>query len=141
MLEPLAIHGGTPVRRAPFHRWPVHNEREVGELREVVKRDNWGGFPSPKVKAAQFAQAFAAYQTARFGICTSSGTTALEVALKAAGVKAGDEVIVPALTFMATAAAALSIAAVPVFADVDPETWCIDPDEVERAITPRTKAV
>lgn len=59
------------------------------------------------MRAAQFAQAFASHHTARYGICTTSGTTALQVALKAVGVGPGDEVIVPALTFMATAAAAL----------------------------------
>lgn len=141
MSETLAIDGGTPVRRAPFHPWPVHDEREVEALREVVESGNWGGFPSPNVKAAQFAQAFAAYQTARFGICTSSGTTALEVALKAAGVRAGDEVIVPALTFVATAAAPLYMGAVPVFVDIDPDTWCLDPAKVEKAITERTRAL
>ena len=137
----LAIEGGTPVRSRPFPSWPVWDEREVQAVREVVESGNWGGFPSPNVRASQFAQEFASYHTARYGICTSNGTTALEVALKAAGVKPGDEVIVPALTFMATAAAALSIAAVPVFVDVDPGTWCIDPDQVEKAVTPRTKAV
>jgi L-glutamine:2-deoxy-scyllo-inosose/3-amino-2,3-dideoxy-scyllo-inosose aminotransferase len=63
------------------------------------------------------------------------------VALKAAGVGRGDEVIVPALTFVATPAAALYMGAVPVFVDIHPETWCVDPDDVERAITPRTKAI
>ncbi len=141
MSDALAIDGGAPVRTTPFHRWPVFDEREVEALREVVESGNWGGFPSPNVQAARFAEAFAAYQTARFGVCTSSGTTAIEVALKAAGVRAGDEVIVPALTFVATAAAALYMGAAPVFADIDADTWCVDPDAVERAITERTKAV
>lgn len=139
--QQLAIRGGTPVRRKPFPPWPVFDEREVRAVQEVVESGNWGGFPSPNVKASQFAQAFASYHTARYGICASNGTTALEVALKAAGVRPGDEVIVPALTFTATAAAALYIGAVPVFADVDPGTWCIDPDEVEKAITGKTAAV
>src|SRR3990170_4851172 len=141
MSERLAIDGGPPVRSRPFPSWPVHDEREVEALREVVESGNWGGFPSPNVKAAQFAEAFASHQTARFGICTSSGTTAIEVALKAAGLRAGDEVIIPALTFVATAAAPLYKGAVPIFADVEPDTWCLDPAQVERAITERTKAV
>ncbi len=141
MPEALAIDGGTPVRRISFPSWPVHDEREVEALREVVESGNWGGFPSPNVKAAQFAEAFAASQTARHGICTSSGTTALEVALKAAGLRPGDEVIVPALTFVATAAAPLYMGAVPVFVDVDPDTWCIDPNDAEKAITDRTRAI
>jgi dTDP-4-amino-4,6-dideoxygalactose transaminase len=139
--QQLAINGGAPVRSRPFPSWPVHDEREVQAVKEVVESGNWGGFPSPNVKASEFAQAFASYHTARYGICTSNGTTALEVALKAAGVKPGDEVIVPPLTFMATAAAALYIGAVPVFADIDPDTWCLDPDEVEKAITIKTRAV
>ncbi len=141
MPETLAIDGGRPLRREPFPAWPVHDEREVQAIREIVESGNWGGFPSPNVRAAQFAQAFASYHTARYGICTTSGTTALEVALKAAGVQPGDEVIVPALTFVATAAAALCIGAVPVFVDIDPDTWCIDPDEVEKAVTERTRAI
>lgn len=141
MPEALAIDGGTPVRREPFPAWPVHDERELQAVQEVVESGNWGGFPSPNARAAEFAQAFASYHTARYGICTTSGTTALEVALKAAGVGPGDEVVVPALTFTATAAAALSIGAVPVFVDVDPDTWCIDPDEAEKAVTERTRAI
>jgi dTDP-4-amino-4,6-dideoxygalactose transaminase len=140
-MQQLAIEGGTPIRTKLFPSWPVYDEREVRAVRQVVESRNWGGYPSPNVKADQFAQVFASCHTARYGICTSSGTTAIEVALKAAGVGTGDEVIVPALTFMATAAAALYIGAVPVFADIDPDTWCISPDEVEEAITDRTKAV
>jgi dTDP-4-amino-4,6-dideoxygalactose transaminase len=139
--ERLAIDGGTPVRSAPFPSWPQHDEREVEALREVVESGNWGGFPSPNVHAARFAEAFASHQDARFGVCTASGTTALEVALKASGVRAGDEVIMPALTFVATAAAALYMGAVPVFVDVDPRTWTIDPELAERAVTERTRAI
>lgn len=141
MSMPLAIEGGVPVRHEPFPSWPIHDEQEVQAVREVLESGNWGGFPSPNVRAARFAQAFASYHTARYGICTTSGTTALQVALKAVSVGPGDEVIVPALTFMATAAAALYIGAVPVFVDVDPDTWCLDPDELEKAISERTRAV
>ena len=141
MSEALAIDGGTPVRTKPFYPWPVHDDREVAALREVVEGGNWGGFPSPNVHAARLAEAFARFQGARYGICTSSGTAAIEVALKAAGVRAGDEVIIPALTFVATAAAALYMGAVPVFADIDPDSWCLDPEEAERAVTSRTKAI
>src|SRR3989304_5705125 len=130
MPAALAIDGGTPVRSTPFHPWPVHGEREVAALREVVESGNWGGFPSPNVKASRFAEAFAAYQTAGHGVCTSSGTTALEVALKAAGVRRGDEVIVPALTFVATGGAPPYTGAVPVFVDVDPATRCIDAGKI-----------
>ncbi len=84
---------------------------------------------------------FAEFQGARHVIPTSSGTTALEVALKALEVGPGDEVIVPAITFAATAYAPLTCNALPVFADVDPETLCIDVESVRRLITPRTRAI
>lgn len=141
MTEKLAVDGGTPVRSKRFHLWPVHDEREIDALREVVESGNWGGFPSPNVNASKFAEAFAAHQGAKFGICTSSGTTAIEVALKAAGLRAGDEVIIPALTFVATAAAALYMGAIPVFVDIDEGTWCLDPEKAEAATTSRTKAI
>ena len=87
MSEKLAVDGGTPVRRKKWPQWPVHDDREVDGLRAVVETGNWGGFPSPNVEAAKFAQAFATYHGAKYGNCTASGTTALEVALKAAGVE------------------------------------------------------
>ncbi|MEX0785759.1 MAG: DegT/DnrJ/EryC1/StrS family aminotransferase [Dehalococcoidia bacterium] len=141
MPTTLAVDGGTPLRSKPFPAWPVHDEREVEALREVVESGNWGGFPSPNEHAARFAEAFASYQTAAFGCCTASGTTAIEVALKAAGVGPGDEVIIPALTFVATAGAPMYMGAVPVFVDVDPDTWCLDPKAAEQAITERTRAI
>lgn len=137
----LAIAGGSPVRTEAWPAWPQYDERERRGLMEVLESRNWGGFPTPNVKAAEFADRFAAYHTARYGICTSGGTTALEVALKSVGVRSGDEVIMPALTFIATASAILSIGAAPVFVDVHPDSWCIDPDLIEEAITERTRAI
>ena len=102
---------------------------------------SWGGYPSPNRKAAEFAAAFAAYQGARFAIPTTSGTSALEVALKALGIGAGDEVIVPAITFAATPYAAVACMARPIFADVSAANACIDPQSVKRLITRRTKAI
>ncbi len=141
MQSKLALLGGTPLRSRPFTRWPVFDERERAELDDVLTSGVWGGHPSPNRKAREFAARFADFQGARFVIPTSSGTTALEAALKALGVGAGDEVIVPAITFAATAYAPLTCLARPVFADVDPETVCIDPDSVRRLITRRTRAI
>ncbi|MGD0227640.1 MAG: DegT/DnrJ/EryC1/StrS family aminotransferase [Terriglobia bacterium] len=95
----------------------------------------------PRSKVAEFQEAFARFQGARYGIACASGTAAIEVALKGLGVGPGDEVIVPAYTFIATASPVLMVNAVPVFADIDYETWNIDPGRVEEAITPRTKAI
>jgi dTDP-4-amino-4,6-dideoxygalactose transaminase len=77
----------------------------------------------------------------RFALSVTNGTAALEAALRAAGVSYGDEVIVPPYTFVATASAVLLVGGIPVFADIDPETYCLDPAAAEAAITPRTKAI
>jgi dTDP-4-amino-4,6-dideoxygalactose transaminase len=140
-MPKLAFKGGDPLRAKPWPAWPQHDEREREYLLRVLDSGNWGGFPSPNVMAGEFAEKFAAYHGANHGICTTGGTTALEVALKAAGLEPGDEVLVPALTFYATAFAALVQGFVPVFIDIDPETWCIDPALIEQHITPRTRAV
>lgn len=141
MPAKLALFGGEPVRRRPFTRWPIFDERERAQLEDVMRSANWGGFPSPNRKASEFAARFAAFQGARFAIPTSSGTTALEVALKALGVGPGHEVIVPAITFCATAYAALACMARPVFADVLADSVCIDPASVKDRITARTHAI
>jgi len=95
----------------------------------------------PGPKAAEFETAFAAYQGARHGILMMNGTVTMEVALKALGIGWGDEVVVPALTFVATAYAPMAAGALPVIVDVEPRTWTIDLDQVEAAVTPRTKAI
>jgi dTDP-4-amino-4,6-dideoxygalactose transaminase len=141
MPSTLAILGGAPVRTRRFTRWPIFDERERAQLSDVLESANWGGFPSPNRKAAELARKFAEFQGARFAIPTSSGTTALELALKALGVGAGDEVIVPAITFAATAYAPVACMARPVFADVDPATACIDPGSVRRLMSHRTRAI
>ena len=133
--------GGDPIRKHPFHQWPVFDSRERAQLDDVLNSASWGGFPSPNRKAAEFSQRFAEFQGARYAMPVSSGTTALETALKALEVGPGDEVIVPAITFAATAYAPLTCNALPVFADVDAETVCIDPESVRKLITPRTRAI
>lgn len=92
-------------------------------------------------EVAAFEEEFAAYCGTRHAIAVNSGTSALHLALLAAGVKAGDEVITTPFTFVATAAAIRYIGAVPVFVDIDPASFCIDPNNIEAAITPRTRAI
>jgi len=135
----LAINGGAPVRTKPFHPWPVWDEREVEALKDVCNSGQWWSIGGRK--CPEFEKRFATYHQARFGVCVPNGTIALEVSLRAAGVKAGDEVIVPPYTFIATASACLMVNAIPVFVDIDPDTYCIDPRRIEEAITEKTKAI
>jgi len=139
MSGKLAINGGTPVRTAPFPAWPVFDEREVGALTEVLYSGAWGCTNGTKVK--EFEEEFAELCGAKHAICLTSGTSALEVALWAAGVEPGDEVIVPPYTFIATASAVVMVGGIPVFVDIEPGTYNIDPTKIEEAITDRTKAI
>ena len=137
-MSQLAIFGGEPVRKTPFVRWPVFDDAERAALNDVLESGIWGGY-SPKV--GEFEQAFAEFHQTQFGVTGSNGTVTLEVALTAAGISAGDEVIVPPISFIATATAVLRVGAVPVFADVDEATCNLDPARIVEAITPRTRAI
>jgi dTDP-4-amino-4,6-dideoxygalactose transaminase len=106
-----------------------------------VRSGQWGGFPEPGVHAGGFESAFAAYQGAAHGVLMVNGTITMEVACKALDIGWGDEVIVPALTFAATAYAPMAAGALPVFVDITPDTWTIDPELAEAAITERTRAI
>jgi histidinol-phosphate/aromatic aminotransferase/cobyric acid decarboxylase-like protein len=107
-MSTLALFGGAPVRRKPFAPWPVFDDTERAAVLDVLESGAWGGY-SPKVSS--FEQAFADYHGARFGISACNGTVTLEAALLAAGVQPGDEVIVPPITFIATATAVLRVGA------------------------------
>ncbi|MGD9537725.1 MAG: DegT/DnrJ/EryC1/StrS family aminotransferase [Alphaproteobacteria bacterium] len=169
MTDPtLALLGGRPVRTRPFVVEPMVDEIEERLVLEAVREknfsryigasapdiettlrltseeadlltDSWHFLGGPHVRA--FAAEFAAVFDVPYAIPVSSATVGLGVALAAAGVGPGDEVIVPAISYTASATAVLLFSAIPVFADVDPETFCLDPAAVEAAITPRTRAV
>jgi dTDP-4-amino-4,6-dideoxygalactose transaminase len=140
-IQSLALLGGEPVRRRPFAPWPQFSRSDVERLVRVVESRHWGGFPLPTPLAAEFGERFAAMHGAQHSLCLVNGTIAISAALQALGIGFGDEVIVPAYTWDGTATAALSIGAVPVFVDVDPDTYCLDTTKVRAAITPRTKAI
>lgn len=140
-MAQLAIRGGSPVRTAPFTAWPIYDERESRGLQSVLESRNWGGYPCPNDHAREFGKRFAEAHGAKYGVAIANGTVSLELALKAAGIGFGDEVIVPAYTWEGTAAAALFCGAVPVFVDVDPNTYCLDPALAAAAITERTRAI
>jgi dTDP-4-amino-4,6-dideoxygalactose transaminase len=138
-LGRLAINGGNKVRTRPFPRWPVWDESDCQGLVDVCNSGQWWSVGGTKVR--EFEEKFAAFQDCKHGVCVPNGTLALVVALKAIGVGYGDEVIVTPYTFIASASSILQANAVPVFVDIDPDTYNIDPTKIEAAITEKTKAV
>ncbi len=138
MAETLALHGGPPVRPAmlPYGRHSI-DEADVA----AVVASLTSGWVTTGPPVARFEQAVAARVGAARGVAVSSGTAALHAAVFAAGVGPGDEVIAPPLTFAASTNAVLYRGGTPVFADVRADTLNLDPAEVERRITPRTRAV
>src|SRR5215475_4517443 len=140
-MQTLAILGGKPVRTRPFSPWPQYTRGDLDRIVKVVESRHWGGFPVPSKHAGEFAERFAALHGAKYGLCLVNGTVALLAAVQALGLKFGDEVIVPAYTWDGTAIAVLQAGGVPVFVDVDPDTYCLDPKAVQAAITPRTRAL
>ena len=139
MSDKLAIHAGAASKTVPFPDWPQYDEKEEKALMEVLRSRVW--WRTPGTKTLEFEEKFAAYQQAQYGIACTNGTAALEIAIAALGIGLGDEVIVPDFTFVASASAVLSVGAMPVLVDVDPETYCIDPEKVAAAVTSRTKAI
>ncbi|MFZ0687894.1 MAG: DegT/DnrJ/EryC1/StrS family aminotransferase [Terriglobales bacterium] len=137
----LAITGGEPLRKTPFTQWPLATQEEARALDDVLTSSKWGGQPFPGKHAEAFARKFAEVHTAKYGQCVNTGTVAIQAALKAIGIKPGDEVIAPAYTWEGTVGPVLLLGAVPVFVDIDPETYCLDAKLIEKAITPKTKAI
>ena len=139
-MNTLAVNGGTPVFSEPktFAPWPPVYPETGDKLREIYMSANWSFYGPVE---SDFEKKFADYHNAEYGIFMVNGTTTLECALAALGVGPGDEVIVPSWTWMATGMAPIYLGATPVFVDGEKDTFCIDPEAFEAAITPRTKAV
>src|SRR5688572_21688631 len=135
----LAINGGEKTVTRSF-TWPVFDETDVQAVTEVARSGQWGN-PDCKGLVEKFEQEFAAYCGTRYAITCVNGSVSLRLALIASGVRPGDEVIVPPYTFIATATVVLEANCVPVFVDIEPDTYNLDPGKIEAAITPRTKAI
>jgi UDP-4-amino-4,6-dideoxy-N-acetyl-beta-L-altrosamine transaminase len=135
---PLALHGGQPVRERmlPYGRHEI-DEDDIAAVTRALRSEWLTSGPA----VGEFERAFAAAVGAEHAVAVNSGTAALHAAMFAAGVGPGDEVIVPPMTFAATANAAVYLGATPVFADVCEDTLLIDPQQVAGRITPRTRAV
>ena len=151
-MSKLALLGGAPIRTAPFPAWPVFDETEERALLDVLHSGRWWRYTMGEAiepdsadaadsAVATFQRDFAQAHGSRFGIACSTGTAALEVALKALDVRPGDDVVVPPYTFVAPASAPMLIGARPVFCDIEADTWNLDPKRLEQAITPNTRAI
>ena len=140
-MAKLAIKGGSPVRNIknnPWPAWPVWDKNEERALIETLNSGVWS-YNGPK--ETEFNRNFAEFTGVRYAISAANGTVTLQIAMEACGIGVGDEVIIPGLTWQATAASITDVNAVPVLADVCEDTWCLDPAEIEKAITSKTKAI
>jgi perosamine synthetase len=135
----LALFGGKPVRSTAFPPWPDYSEEEIAAATTVLKSGKFARQSGSWVN--QFEQDFAEKFGIKYALAVSSGTAALHVALAALGIGPGDEVINTPHCFIGTATPVVHSGAVPVFADIDPRTYNLNPQTIESRITPRTKAI
>jgi len=136
----IALFGRPPVLPPDAHRaWPIITDDERSALARVLERGILSGPFAPEARTLE--EEFASFVEAQHCLLSHCGTSALAMALGAAGVRAGDEVIVPSYSFVATPLAVLQVGALPVFADVERSTGCLDPSAIEPALTPHTRAV
>ncbi len=139
MMNKLAVNGGPKTVTRDFP-WPIFDETDVNAVIDVVRSGQWGN-PDCADSVKSFEDEFAEFCGAKYALACVNGSVALRLALIACGVKPGDEVIITPYTFIATASIVLETNCVPVFADIDPRTYNIDPEQIEKAITKRTKAI
>ncbi len=139
-MSVLAIDGGEAVRskEKPWPQWPISTEKDAERIAEVTRSNRWS-YDGPN--EWRFAEEFTRYQGANYGLCCANGTVGIQLALEALGIGAYDEVIVPGMTWQATAAAVADVNAVPVLTDVESDTWNLSLDAVEAAITSNTRAI
>lgn len=141
-MAKLAINGGTPaVTNWIPVKWPIFDERDKKALIDTLESGNWCCMWSTDSKVSQFEKQFAEYIGTKYCTCVNSGTASLELAFRSCDIEPGDEIIVTAVSFVASASAIVLAGGVPVFVDVDPETYQMSPDAVESAITDRTRVI
>lgn len=130
--------------KSKFQRWPIYDKEEEKAILDVLHSGKWW-CGAPKHHAGEqvweFQKEFAKFQESKYAFACTNGTHAIEIPLEAMGIGLGDEVIVPDMTFVASASAVVSANAVPIFCDIDPETFLIDVKKIEALVTPRTKAI
>jgi len=152
-MSKLAILGGEAIRKQPFPSWPVWDQREEQAVLGVLRSGNWWRFAfgqgvemaepesGERSQVAQFQEEFTRAHGCRYGIAAANGTATLEMGIRAMDLGIGDEVIVPPYTYVASATCVLQNNLVPIFADIDPDTYNLDPARIEEAITDRTRAI
>lgn len=139
ITEETMAAAGPDSEPRPYPAWPIADERELNAVRDVIESGAWWRMTGTQVSA--FEKEFATYHGATQALAVTNGTHALELALAALDIGQGDEVIIPAFTFISTATSVLCAQAVPVLVDVLPNTYCLDPERLAAAITPRTRAI
>ena len=147
-MSVLAIHGGDPVISGSFRQYRSMGEAEISAVVRVMRSDRISGFygsPGPEFLGGPTVREFEAAWSVRYGVkhtvSVNSATSGLIAAMAAIGVSPGDEIIVPPWTMSATIVAPLFYGGIPVFVDIEPDTFCLDPKLVKAAITDRTKAI
>ncbi|HUT64235.1 MAG TPA: DegT/DnrJ/EryC1/StrS family aminotransferase, partial [Anaerolineae bacterium] len=139
-MSTLAIFGGQPTITDPWPVWPCAGRRERELVEEVLSSDMWGATGlGPKI--AELNRTFACYCDVKYGAAVANGTESMELCLRAWYIGPGDEVIVPAATFMATPIAVHHVGATVVYVDIDPKTTNLDPSRVAEAVTEKTRAI
>ncbi|MFC2048071.1 DegT/DnrJ/EryC1/StrS family aminotransferase [Chloroflexota bacterium] len=148
MSKKLALLGGKKVREKPFPPHPIVGKEEKEAVMQVLESGKLSTFIAQTgeyflggEKIKQFERDLASYHGIKYTVAFNSATAALHAAVVACGIKAGEEVIVPPYTFTSTATCALMHNAIPVFVDIKPDIFCLDPAKIERAITPQTRAI
>jgi len=141
MQQKLAIEGGNRVISPNIYlkNWPIITEEDIYSILEVVKQKDFWGIEAKKIVTLE--KEYARYLGLRYCVALNSGTAALHAAIAAIGVGPGDEVLVPALTFVSSATSVLHHLGIPVFVDIDPDTFDINPHRIEEKISEKTKAI
>lgn len=141
-MSNLAINGGkASAEPLKDYKWPKLYEEDKVAVVQALEHGYWGGLGDENQPHKIFEAQFAEYHNADYAVLVANGTVSLELSLKAGGVCPGDEVIVPAITFVASAGSIVSVGAVPIFVDVEKDTCQISAAAIEAAITPRTKGI
>src|SRR4030042_3371827 len=137
-MPKLSINGGKCVRNKPWPGWPVYGNDEIKALIKVLKSGRWS-YNGPFEE--EFRKEFANQIGTKYAICAANGTVTLQLTLESLNIGYNDEIIVPGITWQATASCCVDVNAIPVIVDVEEDSWCIDPERINENINSKTKAI